>query len=118
MNTPRSDKAWEAWKKSGNAQHIRSESCRLETELAEVTKELAALKKDYDVVKSAFRKSDEQWIARESELMAKLEKCRTALESAYQVHRAIATYSKQSDEDRLSNEAHCNMMKRVLDQTK
>jgi len=46
MNTPRSDKAWEAWRKSGNAQHIRSESCRLETELAAVTKELADAQAD------------------------------------------------------------------------
>lgn len=44
MNTPRSDKAWKAFKESSNAQHIRSESCRLETELAEVTKERDALK--------------------------------------------------------------------------
>lgn len=35
MKTPRSDKAWKAYKHSGNAQHIRSESCRLEAELAE-----------------------------------------------------------------------------------
>lgn len=40
MNTPRSDKAWKAFKESSNAQHIRSESCRLETELAEVKAKL------------------------------------------------------------------------------
>jgi hypothetical protein len=54
MNTPRSDKAWEAWRKSGNAQHIRSESCRLETELAAVTDER-------DALKSARDRAQEDW---------------------------------------------------------
>jgi hypothetical protein len=40
MKTPRSDKAWKAFKHSSNAQHIRSESCRLETELDEVKAKL------------------------------------------------------------------------------
>lgn len=41
------------------AEHERNGK-ELETELAEVTKELAALKKDYGVVKSAWRKASEE----------------------------------------------------------
>lgn len=60
MNTPRSDKAWKAFKESSNAQHIRSESCRLETELAEVTKERdALLRGEYVCKKCGIRKDSE-----------------------------------------------------------
>ena len=71
MNTPRSDKAWKAFKESSNAQHIRSESCRLETELVEVTKERDAIKLRNDTLETenAVRRADsyaDQKAAREA----------------------------------------------------
>lgn len=58
MKTPRSDKAWKAFKHSSNAQHIRSESCRLETELDEVKAKLekcrTALDEGFSVAKESL----------------------------------------------------------------
>jgi len=60
MNTPRTDALLNCPGndpyETGWIEHAR----RLETELAEVAKELAALKKDYDVVKPAWRKASEE----------------------------------------------------------
>jgi hypothetical protein len=44
MNTPRTNAAWAKYKSGRGAQHIRSESCRLERELDAVTAERDALK--------------------------------------------------------------------------
>lgn len=74
MKTPRSDKAWKAYKHSSNAQHIRSESCRLETELAE-----ARFKFDQEVWRN-HPEAVETLVKERDIALAKLEKCRTALE--------------------------------------
>lgn len=109
MNTPRSDKAWKAYKYSSNAQHIRSESCRLETELAEmkgqwrmssVCRELRAendelkakletAERDSGLYCATLKLSAQKLGCEEhmvdhavSDLIAKLEKCRAALDNA------------------------------------
>lgn len=49
MKTPRSDKAWKAYKHSGNAQHIRSESCRLEAELDAAKAKLEKCREAFEI---------------------------------------------------------------------
>lgn len=102
MNTPRTDALL---KDAGNDPHETGwieHARQLETELA--------------AVKADYQKNDEQWIARENELMAKLEKCRTALESA---HRGCGDFDTEPlDENGGDQRERGEMIKKTLEETK